>query len=244
MPISSACARIRIRHNSRSVVAAQPPGRSRRAVWAVVAILAVLFAAYFFAKDQWKPCQFIFRRQTRSDHHHGRSSRISGLGARRKKFCLQQGSQRFQEDIRQSASGGTATIDCGDRRRHPAEVDARRSEHLVRSLNQLAASWSRVTYSASYEGGDIWKKDLASGKKRNFSTKPSILLFSPDGKTLAVDASWAGPRRIWAVDAQGHNRSKLPQTAPKPWITWNRTGLPTAKSSPSRMWNARNSAKK
>ena len=26
---------------------------------------------------------------------------------------------------------------------------------------------------------------------------------SPDGRSIVVDASWAGPRRIWIVDARG-----------------------------------------
>jgi len=60
-----------------------------------------------------------------------------------------------------------------------------------------------------YEGGDIWKKDLASGKEEKFLDKAFNPAFSPDGKTLAVDASWAGPRRIWVVDAQGHNPQQI-----------------------------------
>src|SRR5260370_805308 len=56
-----------------------------------------------------------------------------------------------------------------------------------------------------YDGGDIWKKDLASGKEEKFLDNAFNPSFSPDGKLLAVDASWAGPRRIWIVDAQAHN---------------------------------------
>ncbi len=56
-----------------------------------------------------------------------------------------------------------------------------------------------------YDGGDIWRKDLASGKEEKFLGDAYNPSFSPDGKTIAVDASWAGPRRIWIVDAQGHN---------------------------------------
>src|SRR5262249_21753637 len=33
--------------------------------------------------------------------------------------------------------------------------------------------------------------------------------FSPDGKRVALDASWAGPRRIWAVDSRGYNPQQL-----------------------------------
>jgi Tol biopolymer transport system component len=60
-----------------------------------------------------------------------------------------------------------------------------------------------------YEGGDIWKKDLASGKEQKFLDNAFNPSFSPGGKLLAVDASWAGPRRIWIVDAQGHNPQQI-----------------------------------
>src|SRR4029079_15193513 len=32
---------------------------------------------------------------------------------------------------------------------------------------------------------------------------------SPDGTRIAVDASWAGPRRIWAVDPRGFNPQQI-----------------------------------
>jgi Tol biopolymer transport system component/serine/threonine protein kinase len=60
-----------------------------------------------------------------------------------------------------------------------------------------------------YYGGDIWRKDLDSGKEEKFLDAAFNPSFSPDGKRLAVDASWAGPRRIWVVDLQGHNPQQI-----------------------------------
>ena len=60
-----------------------------------------------------------------------------------------------------------------------------------------------------YDGGDVWREDLASGKAEKFLDNAFNPSFSPDGKVLAVDASWAGPRRIWVVDAQGHNPQQI-----------------------------------
>ena len=60
-----------------------------------------------------------------------------------------------------------------------------------------------------YDGGDIWKKDLNSGKTEKFIENAFAPSFSPDGKLIAVEASWAGPRRIWIVDAQGHNPQQI-----------------------------------
>jgi Tol biopolymer transport system component/serine/threonine protein kinase len=60
-----------------------------------------------------------------------------------------------------------------------------------------------------YDGGDVWRKNLATGKEEKFLNNAFNPSFSPDGKLLAVDASWAGPRRVWVHDAQGHNPQQI-----------------------------------
>jgi len=60
-----------------------------------------------------------------------------------------------------------------------------------------------------YVGGDVWKKDLASGKEEMLLPNAYHPNFSPDGKKIAVDAPLAGPYRIWVVDAQGHNPEQV-----------------------------------
>ncbi|HEY6930825.1 MAG TPA: protein kinase, partial [Thermoanaerobaculia bacterium] len=60
-----------------------------------------------------------------------------------------------------------------------------------------------------YEGGDVWSIDVASGRETELVRNGFNPDFSPDGKQIALDASWAGPRRIWLVDAQGHNPQQL-----------------------------------
>jgi Tol biopolymer transport system component len=57
--------------------------------------------------------------------------------------------------------------------------------------------------------GDIWSKDLLSGKETKLIEKGFNPDYSPDGKRIACDASWAGPRRIWAVDSHGYNPQQL-----------------------------------
>ena len=56
-----------------------------------------------------------------------------------------------------------------------------------------------------YDGGDVWAIDVASGRETRLVENAFNPSFSPDGKRVALDASWAGPRRIWIVDATGHN---------------------------------------
>jgi eukaryotic-like serine/threonine-protein kinase len=79
---------------------------------------------------------------------------------------------------------------------------------FVRS-NQLRGKLEPGDVFGQYDGGDIWKKDLVSGKEEKFLDNAFNPSFSPDGKKIAVDASWAGPRRIWIVDALGHNPQQI-----------------------------------
>jgi Tol biopolymer transport system component len=60
-----------------------------------------------------------------------------------------------------------------------------------------------------YSGGDIWQVDVRSGEESKLvenAFNPSV---SPDGTRIAVDASWAGPRRIWTVDPRGLNPQQI-----------------------------------
>lgn len=54
-------------------------------------------------------------------------------------------------------------------------------------------------------GADLWSLELQSGQEERLVEQAANPAFSPDGSRIALDASWAGPRRIWLVDASGHN---------------------------------------
>ncbi len=56
-----------------------------------------------------------------------------------------------------------------------------------------------------YEGGDVWSLDLASGKEARLLENAFNPAHSPDGRRIAIDASWVGSRRLWVVDSQGRN---------------------------------------
>ncbi len=56
-----------------------------------------------------------------------------------------------------------------------------------------------------YEGADIWSLDVSTGKETPLIENAANPSHSPDGKRIAFDASWAGPRRIWIADERGHN---------------------------------------
>jgi Tol biopolymer transport system component len=57
--------------------------------------------------------------------------------------------------------------------------------------------------------GDVWAIDTESLKETKIIEKAYNPDYSPDGKRIAFDASWAGPRRIWSVDSLGHNPQQL-----------------------------------
>jgi Tol biopolymer transport system component/tRNA A-37 threonylcarbamoyl transferase component Bud32 len=60
-----------------------------------------------------------------------------------------------------------------------------------------------------YEGGDVWIHDLDTGQDSKILIRAFNPSCSPDGKWIAVDASWAGPRRIWTVDNRGRNPRQI-----------------------------------
>jgi eukaryotic-like serine/threonine-protein kinase len=60
-----------------------------------------------------------------------------------------------------------------------------------------------------FQDGDVWLLDLASGAENKLVENAFNPAYSPDGQHIAVDASWASPRRIWLLDRQGHNPQQI-----------------------------------
>ena len=62
----------------------------------------------------------------------------------------------------------------------------------------------------SYSGAaDVWAREIGSGRERRLIRNAFNPSFSPDGRRIAVDASWVGARRIWVTDAEGRNPLQL-----------------------------------
>jgi eukaryotic-like serine/threonine-protein kinase len=60
-----------------------------------------------------------------------------------------------------------------------------------------------------FDDGDILAMDLGTHKVSRLVENAFNPSYSPDGTRIAFDASWAGPRRIWAVSSSGHNPQQL-----------------------------------
>ncbi len=61
----------------------------------------------------------------------------------------------------------------------------------------------------AYWGGDVWTIDRISGRESKLVENAYNPSFSPDGARIAFDAPWTGQRRIWTVDALGHNPKQV-----------------------------------
>jgi len=60
-----------------------------------------------------------------------------------------------------------------------------------------------------YDGGDVWKVDVASGREALLVSGAFNPSWSPDGAHLAVDAGISGAHRIWVTDANGRNSRQV-----------------------------------
>ncbi len=191
---------------SRTAVAAQPRVRRRSAVGAVVAILAVLFAGYVFRKgfagnavNPLSAARLVQLTTTEGLHEFP----VWAPDEKRLAYCGE--IEGFKKIFVKALQGEPQQLTAGDGDDiQPKWTPDGQSILFVRS-NQPRGKLEPGDVFGQYDGGDIWRKDLASGAEEKFLNNAYNPSFSPDGKAIAVDASWAGPRRIWIVDAQGHN---------------------------------------
>jgi Tol biopolymer transport system component/tRNA A-37 threonylcarbamoyl transferase component Bud32 len=63
-------------------------------------------------------------------------------------------------------------------------------------------------YGAFFEG-DIWKYNIETDRETKLIENAFNPAYSFDGRHIAFDASWAGPRRIWISDDHGRNPQQL-----------------------------------
>jgi len=195
---------------ARTAVAVQAPVRRRSAVWAVVTILAVLFAGYVFRKgfagnavNPLSAARLVQLTTTEGLHEFP----AWALDEKRLAYCGEVNG--FKKIFVKALQGEPQQLTAGTGDDiQPKWTPDGRSILFVRS-NQPRGKLEPGDVFGQYDGGDIWRKDLASGAEEKFLNNAFNPSFSPDGKSIAVDASWAGPRRIWIVDAQGHNPQQI-----------------------------------
>ena len=112
----------------------------------------------------------------------------------------------FQQDL---ASGQVSQLTHGDfDELQPTWSSDGREIAFVRS-RQPGAKLQPGDVFGQFQDGDVWVMDLPTGKESKIVENAFDPAYSPDGKRVAVDASWAGPRRIWVLDREGHNPQQI-----------------------------------
>ena len=187
----------------------KPPTRGWRLMWSVV-ILALLLAGYFLRKgfsgsatDSLSAAKLVQLTTTEGLHE------FPAWAPDGKRIAYSKDLNGFRKIFVKPLQGDPQQVTAGDYDDiQPKWTPDGRGILFVRS-NQSRVKLEPGDVFGQYEGGDVWRKDLASGQEEKLLGNAFNPSFSPDGKMIAVDASWAGPRRIWIADAQGHNPQQI-----------------------------------
>jgi Tol biopolymer transport system component len=112
--------------------------------------------------------------------------------------------------VRRIATGEEKRLTSGDLDEiQPAWSRDGRAVLFVRSRAAGARLEPGDVFGQYGSGGDVWRADFRSGEESRLVENAFNPAVSPDGTRIAVDASWAGPRRIWTVDSHGLNPQQV-----------------------------------
>jgi eukaryotic-like serine/threonine-protein kinase len=194
-------------------IAARPRPRSRkdlRPLVGCVVVVLLLIAGYFFRKSFWGStgnlpfAPKLVELTTAEGLHEFPAWSPDG-----KRIAYSRDVNGFKKIFAKPLQGDPQQLTTGDQDDiQPAWTPDAQSLLFVRS-SQTHGKLQPGDVFGQYDGGDVWKKDLTSGREEKILDKAFSPSYSADGKSIAVDASWAGPRRIWIVDANGHNPQQI-----------------------------------
>jgi Tol biopolymer transport system component/serine/threonine protein kinase len=196
---------------ARSGTAAIAPRPFRRwASWAAVSLLAI-FSLGYFLRSQFRtnsarslPSAKLIQLTTTEGLHEFPAWAPDG-----KRIACSRGVNGFKKIFVKPLVGDPAQLTTGSADDiQPRWTPDGQAVLFVRS-HESRGKLEPSDVFASYYEGDVWKIDLASQKEEKFLDNAFNPAFSSDGKFIAVDASWAGPRRIWILDAHGHNPQQI-----------------------------------
>jgi eukaryotic-like serine/threonine-protein kinase len=112
--------------------------------------------------------------------------------------------------LRDLGSGADTAVTSGDfDELQPAFSPDGRAALFVRARQTRQRLEPGDVLGAFVAGGDVWERDLGSGRETRLVENAFNPAVSPDGARIAVDAAWVGPSRIWVVDRQGHNPTQI-----------------------------------
>jgi Tol biopolymer transport system component len=128
----------------------------------------------------------------------GKSLAYSGEAKDFKKLFIRNLTNRTDEQITKTSADDI----------QPAWSADSESILFVRS-NQTNGKLELGDVFGEYSNGDIWKYNLKTKKEEKLLENAFNPSLSPDGKWIAFDASWVGPRRIWIVNTLGSNPQQI-----------------------------------
>jgi eukaryotic-like serine/threonine-protein kinase len=196
--------------SSRTAIPAPQPARRWNKMWMVAAAGLVILAGFmlrnFFigSAAHYLSASRLVQLTTMEGLHEFPAWAPDG-----KRIAFSKEVNGFKKIFIKPLQGDPQQLTAGDRDDiQPAWAPDGQTVLFVRS-NQPRGKLEPGDVFGAYAGGDVWKKDLASGKEEKLLENAFHPSFSTDGKRIAVDAPWAGPYRIWVVDALGHNPQQI-----------------------------------
>ena len=190
-------------------VVPQPMAR-RGAWWAVgISLLAALLVGYFFVRNQLGGSHSLAAAKLLQLTTTGGRQEFAAWSPDGKSIAYSNEINGFKKIFVKPLQGEPKQLTAGNLDDIQPRWTPDGSQLLFVRSNQARGKLEPGDVFGKYDGGDIWREDMASGKAEKFLDNAFNPSFSPDGKLLAVDSSWAGPRRIWIVDREGHNPQQV-----------------------------------
>jgi len=226
-------------------IGVQPRPRSRKHLWALagaVVVLVVLFAGYFVRKSFWRSTgnlpfvPKLVQLTTTEGLHEFPAWSPDG-----KRIAYSRDVNGFKKIFAKTLQGDPQPLTAGDQDDiQPVWSPDAQSLLFVRS-SQTGGKLQPGDVFGQYDGGTFGRKISPRAWKRRFSTKALIRLTQRTGNRSQWMLRGPAPGVSGSPMHTGITPSKSLQRVPKRWITWNRNGLPTGRTSSSRISNARNS---
>jgi len=202
----------RDRESTRNVAAESPARQSKWPAWSILAVAAgvAVVAALFVIGVRWKRPEATLHTTLSQLTFSGGVEEYPAWSPDGKDLLYIGEVGKIRKIFRKNlASGKDAQLTQGEfDELQPAWSPDGRQVAFVRD-RQAGAKLQPGDVFGQFVDGDVWTLDLASGRESKIAESAFDPAYSPDGQRIAVDASWAGPRRIWLLDREGHNPQQI-----------------------------------
>ncbi len=194
---------------TRTVEVAPQKKERKAALWAVVLLVAVLLGGYLIHNQFGGNTHSLSATRLEQLTTTGGRHEFPAWAPNGKSIAYSEEIEGFKKILVKPLQGEPKQLTVGNSDDIQPRWTPDGSQILFVRSNQPRGKLEPGDVFGKYDGGDVWRENITSGKVEKFLDNAFNPSFSPDGKLLAVDASWAGPRRIWIVDGEGHNPQQI-----------------------------------